>query len=107
MEQNYITGISSIYIKTFSFYKMLFIKHSKYGPADEVIELLNLSHMLQMKDQSSLRIRTVLKLLSEKTNQWVHVRTVIREAVLMSTHNKFLSRNKKNNVYPVNFIFTI
>ena len=30
--------ISSICIKTLSFYKMLFIKHSKYDPADEVIE---------------------------------------------------------------------
>ena len=38
MEQNYI--ISSIYIKTFSSYKMLFIKHSKYDSADEVIELI-------------------------------------------------------------------
>ena len=35
-EQNYI--ISSIYIKAFSWYKMLFNKHSKYDPADDVIE---------------------------------------------------------------------
>ena len=38
MEQNYI--ILSIYIKAFSWYKMLFNKHSKYDPADEVIELI-------------------------------------------------------------------
>ena len=36
MEQNYIV-ISSIYIKTCSSYKMLFIKRSKYDPAGEVI----------------------------------------------------------------------
>ena len=36
MQQNYI-----IYLcKTFSSYKMLFIKHSKYDQADEVIELI-------------------------------------------------------------------
>ena len=38
MEQNYI--ISSIYIKTSSSYKIAFIKHSKYDPAGEVIELI-------------------------------------------------------------------
>ena len=29
------------------------------------------------------------------------------EAILTSTHNLFLSRNKKNNIYPVNPSFTI
>ena len=42
-----------------------------------------------------------------KYRLWVPVRTAIGEAVLTSTHGLFLSRNKKNNVYPVNPIFTI
>ena len=37
MEQNYI--ISSIYIKTFSSLKMLFIKHLKYDPADIELQI--------------------------------------------------------------------
>ena len=36
MEQDYIIYLN----KTFSSYKMLIIKHSKYDPADEVIELI-------------------------------------------------------------------
>ena len=32
--------ILSIYIKAFSWYKMLFNEHSKYDQADEVIELI-------------------------------------------------------------------
>ena len=35
-----------------------------------------------------------------KHGLWIPVRTAISEAVLMSTHNLFLSWNKKNNVYP-------
>ena len=31
---------------------------------------------------------------------WLPVKTAILEAVLTSAHNLFLSRNKKNNMYP-------